>query len=86
MKQELMTAVQVSRKCHEQRREPSVALSNGWTVRADRIANTPRGGPMAAWKYVYYLVSPQGKQFGGYDRQDSFVAWACRFMKEQSNG
>jgi hypothetical protein len=63
----------------------SAAISGGWAVRVVREYNTPRGGPMKAWKYLYYLLAPTSHQLlGGYERQDSFCAWATRYIAEHS--
>jgi hypothetical protein len=56
------------------------SCGEGWTVKAVREYNTPRGGPMAAWKWLYYLVRGEKEQFGGYDRMDSFASWASDFI------
>lgn len=38
-------------------------------------------GQHRAWKYLYYLTI-NGRKCGGYDRRDSFVAWAIGQIKE----
>lgn len=59
--------------------EPICLVSQtGWVVIVEREYNMPRGGPMSAWKYLYYLRSPEGIKLGGYDRADSFVSWAVQ--------
>jgi hypothetical protein len=58
-------------------------LDNGWTVEVHG-QYTFSSGPHRAWKYLYYLKNPEGKQFGGYDRQDGFVSWAAGFIQKST--
>lgn len=77
-----VTQKEILEACRQAKRNANGLRSTdeGWTVKAVRISNMPRGGPMAAWKWVYYLVSPINEQFGGYDRMDSFAHWASNFI------
>lgn len=71
-RKELKEAIRAA--CTELR--TAVPLSNGWFVKAEKIYPQPaRVGP--AWFYVYYVVSPTGKQFGGQQRADSLVSDFC---------
>jgi hypothetical protein len=56
----------------------AVRLSNGWFVKAEKIYPQPaRPGP--AWHFIYKVVSPTGKTFGGQSRIDSAVYFASNF-------
>lgn len=51
------------------------------SVQAEFIYAT---GPHRAWKYLFFL-EVDGKRSGGYDRRDSFVAWAVPKINERMN-
>ncbi|HEX3156766.1 MAG TPA: hypothetical protein VHV32_19210 [Candidatus Angelobacter sp.] len=38
-------------------------------------------GPHRAWKYLYFLKFDGQPKEGGYDRRDSFVAWAINKLR-----
>lgn len=47
-------------------------LGNGWTFKAEGSYN--RGGK-TAWSPRYYLISPTGKTFGGYESANGFCGY-----------
>jgi hypothetical protein len=54
-KKDIKLAFQMSRSL----KHGTVKLE-GWTFVASKETNMPRGGPMAAWDYIYTLVNPSG--------------------------
>jgi hypothetical protein len=49
-------------------------FANGWALRAERQYPLPaRPGP--AWNPCYYLISPTGKNFGGYETANGFCGY-----------
>lgn len=80
IRRDLREALSASRQHTD---EPIDLVSKkGWAVITEREYNTPRGGPMKAWNYLYYLRTPEGKKMGGYDRADSFMSWALTKLAE----
>jgi hypothetical protein len=50
------------------------SLPNGWTFHCERQYPLPaRVGP--AWYPAYYLISPTGKRFGGYETGNGFSGY-----------
>lgn len=58
----------------------AVVMENGWSAIAGRVNNMPRGGPMAAWDYIYDICRPDGFKHQLGKGQASAVNFAARIM------
>ena len=75
MSEPTVKASELKQALRDCRIEPgcAVKLSNDWFVVVEKIYPQPaRVGP--AWHYLYFIVSPTGKRFGGMTRIDSMVS------------
>lgn len=55
-----------------------------WKVKAVRLYH--QRAVHVAWTPLYYLIDYTGREWGGYDRLESFVRWASRFIQESRAG
>jgi|SRR5579859_4492187 len=63
----------------------SGGLSNNWRVIVERIYNMPRGGPMAAWDFVYTLARPDGFRFTYGKGADGFASFCVQLIARETD-
>jgi hypothetical protein len=59
-----------------------VVMANGWSAIVGRVRNMPRGGPMAAWDYIYDICRPDGFKHQLGKGQAAAVEFAARIMNK----
>jgi hypothetical protein len=77
-----MKKADINANFRDARKTGGAIKADGWTFIATMAPNMPRGGPMAAWDYIYTLVNPSGTRHQLGKGQASATNFADRIINK----